>query len=433
MMSSSGKVIVRPSGWALGFFLLALALLVASAPSLLAAGANNVASVRLAREGEAVSPEELSACRRRVDRSQAAGPLAWALRLDTNLPRAIVNQGRVAWLEGRCDEAVLVWGRALSLNSRDITAWALYLAAGGDILPSDPTVAEGLAAYFLYLGDQDRKAEQWEGALEWYAMAFSVHPSREAAGRLEAAYLRLERKDAAVAVWEELAALLPPSDPDHWWAMGWLAELAQEWEQAALAYREGAARAEEPVPFWIREGEAWGRVQRWEAVEMAYERIIQARPDGLTGYLYMGHLRQAQKDYAAALAWYRRADAVAGGNWVPQYYQGVVYYQMEQYPQAEERFRAVLAAQPEHLWSLYYLAQAVYRQGRLAEAVDYLARAITLHTGQPWEWAVQLGDWRAEAGDVEGALAAYQQALAWRPGDENIQGKIQALQSRKSP
>jgi Flp pilus assembly protein TadD len=64
-------------------------------------------------------------------------------------------------------------------------------------------------------------------------------------------------------------------------------------------------------------------------------------------------------------------------------------------------------------------------------AVLWLRTAIALYKGQPWDWAVQLGDWLAEAGDREGALAAYRQALAWKPGDEGIAAKIRALENRQ--
>jgi len=40
-------------------------------------------------------------------------------------------------------------------------------------------------------------------------------------------------------------------------------------------------------------------------------------------------------------------------------------------------------------------------------AVSWLRTASGLYPGQPWNWAVQLGDWLAESGDKEGALAAY--------------------------
>jgi len=61
------------------------------------------------------------------------------------------------------------------------------------------------------------------------------------------------------------------------------------------------------------------------------------------------------------------------------------------------------------------------------EAVSWLQTAIGLYPGQPWNWAVQLGDWLAESGDREGALAAYRQALEWKPGDEGIAAKIRVL------
>jgi len=41
---------------------------------------------------------------------------------------------------------------------------------------------------------------------------------------------------------------------------------------------------------------------------------------------------------------------------------------------------------------------------------------------------VQLGDWLAEPGDKEGALAASRQALEWKPGDAGIAAKVKALE-----
>jgi Flp pilus assembly protein TadD len=49
--------------------------------------------------------------------------------------------------------------------------------------------------------------------------------------------------------------------------------------------------------------------------------------------------------------------------------------------------------------------------GEKGEAIKWLHRAVELHPKQPWGWVVQLGDWLAEAGDEEGALAACRQAL----------------------
>jgi len=66
--------------------------------------------------------------------------------------------------------------------------------------------------------------------------------------------------------------------------------------------------------------------------------------------------------------------------------------------------------------------------GSAGEAIGRMRQAIALYLGKPWQWAVQLGDWLAEAGDKAGALAAYRQALEWKPGDEGIAAKVKALE-----
>ena len=48
-----------------------------------------------------------------------------------------------------------------------------------------------------------------------------------------------------------------------------------------------------------------------------------------------------------------------------------------------------------------------------------------LHGGQPWRWALQLGDWRLELGDRAGALDAYRQAVRWQPGEAAIRERIE--------
>ncbi len=358
---------------------------------------------------------------------------AWlerALALNPQNARAWLLQGRARWLAGRCEEALRAWAHALVLAPQDRVAWVLYLAAGGDGLQPDPAVAEGVAGYFLFLGDRSQKAEQWEVAQRWYTRAFSVHPDRRGAGKLEALYLKREQKDAAVAVWEELAAYLPASDPDRWWALGRAAELSEQWERAALFYGEGARRSPKPYDFRMREGAAWERLKDWARAEAAYRRALEARPDLFWPYLSVGHVRRVQQDYDGALAWYREAEALAPNRYEPKYWLGLAHYLWEEYPAAEASFRAALELNPQHPWSAYYLAQSLYRQGRRDEAVGWLREAIGLYPGKPWNWAVQLGDWLAEGEDRENALAAYRQALEWKPGDEGIEARVRALEER---
>ncbi|MGC9083960.1 MAG: tetratricopeptide repeat protein [Anaerolineae bacterium] len=407
---------------------LAVVLLTLHGRALAAAALHNGAALLLRPHWQGAAGEGgFPACGAGGDSLPAEGWIERALRLSPQDERAWLLRGRAAWLAGRCEEAVRDWEQALSLAPQDRAAWVLYLAAGGSNLRPDPAVAEGVASYFLYLGDGAWSAERWEEALRWTSLAFAVYPDRRGAGKLESLYLRLERKDAAVRVWEELAAARPSSDPDHWWALGRAAELGEDWERAALFYGEGARRSPTPYDFRMREGAAWERLKEWAQAEAAYRKAVEARPDLFWPYLSVGHMRRAQKDYDGMLDWYRRAEAVAPDRYEPKYWLGYAHYLREEDGEAQAYLERALEMNPRHPWSAYYLAQSLYRQGRRGEAISALQTAIGLHQGQPWQWAVQLGDWLAESGDREGALAAYRQALEWKPGDEGIQAKIQAL------
>ena len=411
-------------------YLIPLLLLLALGGRALAAHflTNRAGLALLPRWGEVTESPALPACPERSDPSPAVRWLDAALALDPQYGRAWQQKGRALWLEGRCAEAVDAWRMAVALNPRDPVAWLLLLEAdpAADIRP-DPAIAQEIVRHLLSRGDQARTAQEWEHALEWYGRAFSLTPDRQAAARMEAVYLQLGRKEEAVARWQELAALLPDSDPDHWWALGRAAELAENWEEAAGAYGQGAERARQPYDFWMRQGYACERLRDWERAEMAYRQAVEARPDLPWPYLGVGHTLRARQDYEGALAWYWRAEGLAPERLDPKYHIGYTYYLLQDYPTAEAYFRRALAINPQHAWSAYWLARCLYQRGEQERAIAWLRSAIEWHGRQPWNWVVELGDWLAAAGDRTGALEAYRQALEWKPGDENIQKKIQEV------
>jgi len=305
------------------------------------------------------------------------------------------------------------------------------LVAKDERLQPDPAIAQGISDYACIQGDRAKGRKEWEEALEWYELAFSLSPEVKAAKRLESAYLKLEQKDEAVEAWEKVASLKPESDPDHWWAAGRAAELAGDWGEAAYAYGRGARLAEKPYDFLMRQGYGYRRLKDWTQAEIAYRQAVEARPDLIWPYLSVGHMRRNQKDYEGALEWYHRAEALAPKRLEPKYHIGYVYYLKQDYATAEEYFRLALEINPKHVWSAYLLAHCLYRLGKRDEAVGWLRSAIEWHPKHPWQWWVKLGDWLAEAGDKGEALAAYRRALEQHPGDKGIQEKIRALEEAK--
>jgi tetratricopeptide (TPR) repeat protein len=413
-------------------------LLLTRLPSLLAAGANSLATRALLPEWEGVSQGlGFPRCERGLEASAAEPYLAQALRWDPGSQRTLVNQGRVDWLTGTCDAAGESWAQALLVAPTDHVAafWTLW-ASGGDPrdLP-DPLRADALANYAFWTGRDARKKDT-SAMRAWLQLALDLSPDREMGARVTGLYRNNEK--VAHALWERLAATLPEDEADHWWAIARMAELEEDPARAAWAYRQGVEVAADAYPFWMAYAATLEGLESWEEAEAAYGQALISRPDVVRPYLKLGDLRAGQGDFDGALAWYNEAQAV-DETINPFYLAAMVHYGEGQDAQARAWLEEALALDPEHAPSLYYMAQVLYRLGEKVQAVTFLERAVLARPrlwlwkrvwNQPphensWKWAMQLGDWRLELEDREGALAAYEQALGWQPGEASIQERIQ--------
>jgi tetratricopeptide (TPR) repeat protein len=415
-----------------GFLPLLLAfLLLVRIPYLFAVGANNLASWMLLSEwGEVGRQISLAQCGEASVDSSAARYLTAARSVAPDYGRALVNAGRVDWLLGDCVEAGEKWQRALVVQPGDETTafWLLWVSG----IDYADRVTEGLpteiAVKLTYqAGERAGRTENADTASAWYKLSMDLKPSLEAASALVQLHRQAGRQEDAIAVWQQLAVGLPEEDPDHWWALGMAAELAGEWEMAAAAYGEGEARTDDAYDFLMRQGDTYRRVQRWGEAEKVYRQTLMGWPENPWPYLNVGHVRLAQEDHQGARRWYEMAWILAPDDPRPAYYLGLTDFRQERYREARGWLEAALQADPGHVWSVYYLAQTAYQLGETSQAAGLLAQAVDMHTGEPWAWSVQLGDWRLELGDREGALEAYQRALEWMPSEATIEARIQQV------
>jgi len=396
----------------------------------LSAWYNNLGSLALAREWQASHGEaELPACAEWVVRSLAVSPLDRALALDPHNERALLNAGRVAWLTGDCETAVSIWS---SLSSSDTIARleaanALYALGREKEALALYRQIEGGAAYLQIRGEVAEDSQATDAALTWYELAIKVLPGVATAQSLSTLYVESGQPDAAMAAWDRVVQATAEDDPDHWWALGQSAELAEDWRLAASAYGRGADQSDAPCSFYQRQAASLEQLEEWDKAESVCWRALAVCSDLMWPYLRLGHLCRRQADYARALHWYRQAEILWPENIYPTYYIGISYYEQEDYDRAKTYFQRALVSVPRHLGSTYYLAWSLYQLGEKQSAVEMLSRAIDLHPRQPWDWAVWLGDWYLELGDPQKALSAYQQALEWNPRDENIQARIETV------
>jgi tetratricopeptide (TPR) repeat protein len=393
-------------------------------PWLLAQGANNLASRVMAGEWEAVSQEEgPPQCQVwEVAPPAAAEYVAAALRWDPQSERARLNQGRAAWLAGDCAGAVANWELAREAAPGDEIAALWRVLGAGDGVGDRPEgrMARRLARYAHEMG-------RLGATLAWYRLAFELDPGRETAGRLARRYEREGEVEEAVAVWQSVAAALGEDEAEHWWALAQTAELEGDPARAAWAYRQGVEVAPEPYEFWMAYGASLEGLGQWAEAEGGYRQAVAARPGTADAYMKLGDLRLLQGDDEGAVGWYREARALDGET-NPFYLVGVHYQEEGDDGRAEGWLAEAARLDPAEAGAHYALAQSLYRLGEDGPAAASLARAVALGGGKNrWKWAVQLGDWRLALGDRAGALAAYQEALALRPGEKRIEERIDDL------
>ncbi len=262
--------------------LVVLLLLLAQAPGLLAAGANNLAARALAGEWEVVGREAgLPQCRGRLPASAADPYLATALSWNPADERVWLNRGRAAWLVGNCQQARASWRQAVQAAPEDrIAAFWLFWAMGGDAdnLPGLLSKDE-LAGYAYRVGEDAQAGEVGDGGLAWVELSLALSPNRETAELLVKLYQKTGRTEAIAGAWRQVAATLPEDQPDHWFALGQAAESEADWTQAAWAYQQGAQVAPAPYEFWMKCAGALEKLKRWPEAEGAYRQAMVAQPE----------------------------------------------------------------------------------------------------------------------------------------------------------
>lgn len=413
-------------------------LLLLKAPLLIAAGANNVASRILVLEWGSTSQQlGFPVCGEKLASSSSGQHTDIALHWHADYDRALVNRGREAWLEGDCSRAQISWEQAHQITPQDpiVAFWLFWLSSADEhALPSGLPTRE-IAQYARIAGLRAENEGMGDVAIEWYSLSLRLNPSREVSSQLAGVYLQEQRLGEAAAVWQQLAEATSQQDPEHWWALGQAAELAQDWELALQAYGEGVAVAEEPLLFWfwIQQGRVLEHLQQWEQAKEAYAQAMGIRPADVKPYLSTAHLYYHIGNYQEALAWYQYAEIVAPEDFSSLYYQGIMNYLLGDYQATQAKLEQALQQAPDHVGANYYLAQVLHHSGEGRAAAILLARAVELSAEQPWQWAVQLGDWWLELGEREEALQAYRQALAWRPGEESIQMRMRAIEANDRP
>ena len=122
-------------------------------------------------------------------------------------------------------------------------------------------------------------------------------------------------------------------------------------------------------------GSIYSRKQDWAKAEEAYKQAIQIKPDMVDAYNGLANIYNAQKKFAEAQAISAEGAKYGGvaaggatGNADGLYNQGVIAWNGNDFPKAQELFLAAVKANDKHAEAHFMLGQAYLNTGKLPEA-----------------------------------------------------------------
>lgn len=299
-----------------------------------------------------------------------------------NLPEVHFQIGRIFLSADRYDRANTHFAAAARLRPQESAAWAGWAAAVALLGDTDAEKAF-LAALKpsplppeMKLALQDRfgarraasrpatggvPPSQLEGAARLIAQGnpakaeglardiLRKHPASAAAANILASARAAQGKPDAIATFREAARLDPFYAEPHLNMARLLADRGED-EAAKTAFRDAVARAPAMVPALIGLATQFTRTGRPEKALPLLERALKGEPKSMAAFLAMGNAQTRLHDYAGAEAALTKAIQLPGG-----------------------RNPAVLSM----------LAQAMARQGKDAQALEYYDAALALNPDHP--------------------------------------------------
>ena len=183
-----------------------------------------------------------------------------------------------------------------------------------------------------------------------------------------------------------------------------------------------------------RGGELAGLGRHDEAVEEFRAAIKEARRPVFTAYLNMGSVFFTKGDYLQAVDAFRQALALRPNSYQGHYNLAEALYAAEDYAGAEKEYRRVLEL-PSRLVAnraRHFLGLALYKQGRVDEAISEYRAAIEQAEGKYAEAHYNLGIAllernQPEVAELEFKLAIEQEKKPWPEAQYNF---AKALESQ---
>jgi tetratricopeptide (TPR) repeat protein len=340
--------------------------------------------------GQATNPEELSG----LPCLQDFTPNATQISL---LQRSVKDFDAALQYDNNLAQAHLLRGRALCLLDKPqkaVRAFQAYIA----LRPNNPLGHVELGFNYERLGQKEQAVLEWAAAgISWQDFFLNGESARR------------DMQYRQAIQWFQRANWLTPKAGDPYYAAGMAYQSQGDWEQAISSYKAalaaGLLQDIHPGNIYYRLGLVYQSDSEFQNLDMALE-------------MYHNVLT-----YDAQSSDEIRAEA--------HYKIGEIYFwQGRDELESIAEYRQALILNPFHRWAHLRLGRAlydVYHDVNQAEIEIYMAVDLWPEDASKKLPYRILGDIYQEAGDIEQATQAYQEALQYDPTDQEIVEKLAKL------
>jgi tetratricopeptide (TPR) repeat protein/mono/diheme cytochrome c family protein len=182
--------------------------------------------------------------------------------------------------------------------------------------------------------------------------------------------------------------------------------------------------------LWLQVLPAAEGDQRALLQEALAKQRLQKYPDDFTANYNMGDLLLSQGNAAEAASYFEKASKADPRSALAATELGVALFTSKKFEEAEEQLKRALAIDPAYTDARFDLASVAAAGGKWELAADQfkqvLAERPDYAKGQEHlgEVLVLWGDEFTKAGNDTEAIARYRQALAYRPSDIQVHGRL---------
>lgn len=297
--------------------------------------------------------------------------------------------GSVLKAQGKMDDAIEAYTKALSLNPRD----AVIHHNLGNVLHEKGNIPEAIEAYTKALSFNPNYFDAY------YHLGIALYENHQISDAIEAFYK---------------AVPLSPHHADLYYNLGIALQSSDKMDEAIEAYTKALSLNPHHVDAYNNLGVSLHHKGHMDQAIKVFIKTLSLNPHYADAYYNLGNVLQSQKKFTHAIEAFTKALSL-NPEYVDAYNNlGVTLKAQGKADQAIEAYTKALSLNPNHAGVYNNLATALKSQDKIDAAIEAYTKALSL-APQYVDAYNNLGNALYDKGAIDEALRAYAKALSLAP------------------